>query len=270
MLPLEDTHLDILGKAQRGLNLADEELLKRSSLSAEELQQIRSGAVDRTLLEKIAPPLQLNPVALLASAEKKWTPQAIEISNFKMFTTPFEEMTVNAYLVWDQKSGIAAAFDTGGDVTEMLGFAKDHSLQIQSIFITHTHIDHLFDLDRLSEKTGATSYVGDREPKLEGSQSFTAGKEFHVGSLAIETRLTWGHCEGGITYLIRGLERPVAVVGDALYAGSMGGGMVSWSDALRTTRAEILSLPDETLIASGHGPLTTVAESKINNPFFTF
>jgi glyoxylase-like metal-dependent hydrolase (beta-lactamase superfamily II) len=48
----------------------------------------------------------------------------------------------------------------------------------------------------------------------------------------------------------------------------MGGGGVSYADALRTNREEIISLPDETIIAPGHGPLTTVGEEKGNNPFF--
>jgi glyoxylase-like metal-dependent hydrolase (beta-lactamase superfamily II) len=76
------------------------------------------------------------------------------------------------------------------------------------------------------------------------------------------------HADGGITYVVRGLAHPVAIVGDAIFAGSMGGGKVSYADALRTTRSEILSLPDETILASGHGPLTTVAEQKAHNPFF--
>jgi glyoxylase-like metal-dependent hydrolase (beta-lactamase superfamily II) len=60
----------------------------------------------------------------------------------------------------------------------------------------------------------------------------------------------------------------VAVVGDALFAGSMGGGMVSYEEALRTNRAGIFTLADETIVGPGHGPLTTVGEEKLHNPFF--
>jgi glyoxylase-like metal-dependent hydrolase (beta-lactamase superfamily II) len=67
---------------------------------------------------------------------------------------------------------------------------------------------------------------------------------------------------------VRGLAQPVAAVGDAVFAGSMGGGGVSYPDALRTNREEIITLPDNTIIAPGHGPLTTVGEEKKNNPFF--
>ena len=84
----------------------------------------------------------------------------------------------------------------------------------------------------------------------------------------METRLTSGHSAGGVTYFIRGLARPVAIVGDSIFAGSMGGGMVSYADALRNNREQILTLPDETIICPGHGPLTTVGEQKAANPFF--
>jgi glyoxylase-like metal-dependent hydrolase (beta-lactamase superfamily II) len=129
-------------------------------------------------------------------------------------------------------------------------------------------VDHIIDLDRLRSETGAPAWIGDREPALAGVQPFAVGKSFQVGALTIETRLTWGHADGGVTYVVRGLPRPVAIVGDAIFAGSMGGGKVSYVDALRTTRDEILSLSDDTILAPGHGPLTTVAEENAHNPFF--
>ncbi|MGH8045830.1 MAG: MBL fold metallo-hydrolase, partial [Chthoniobacterales bacterium] len=104
--------------------------------------------------------------------------------------------------------------------------------------------------------------------EVAGAQTFEAGREFAIGALRIESHLTWGHARGGVTYVVRGLARPVAVCGDALFAGSMGGGMVSYADALRTNLSEIFTLPDDTILAPGHGPLTTVGEQRGANPFF--
>jgi hydroxyacylglutathione hydrolase len=53
-----------------------------------------------------------------------------------------------------------------------------------------------------------------------------------------------------------------------MFAGSMGGGAVSYSDALSNNRKKILTLADETVLCPGHGPLTTVGEQKRHNPFF--
>jgi glyoxylase-like metal-dependent hydrolase (beta-lactamase superfamily II) len=149
----------------------------------------------------------------------------------------------------------------------MLGFAKDRGLSIRLILLTHTHPDHIADLDRLKKETGAAAHVCAFEP-VSGAESFKAGHSFQIGGLKIETRQTSGHSAGGITYVIANLERPVAVVGDALFAGSMGGGMISWSDALANNRKHIFSLPDDTVICPGHGPLTTVREEKRHNPFY--
>ena len=71
-----------------------------------------------------------------------------------------------------------------------------------------------------------------------------------------------------MTYFVTGLARPVAIVGDSLFAGSMGGGNVSYADAIQNNLDKILTLPDETIICPGHGPMTSVGEEKAHNPFF--
>lgn len=133
-------------------------------------------------------------------------------------------------------------------------------------FITHIHTDHIFDLDRLLEKTKAQAWVSEKEP-LQGAESFASGRIFHIGALSVETRLTSGHAVGGVTYFIRGLAKPISIVGDSIFAGSMGGGKVSYADALRNNREQVLTLPEETIICPGHGHLTTVGEQKWANPF---
>lgn len=265
--PLEDTAGDILSKAQRGLKLDDAALSERSGVSVDAIQSLRAGS-DDAALGAVAGALGLSAEALLAIAGGHYVPAAVPvIEGLTAFNSPFDDMTVNSYLVWDPASREAAIFDTGSDGQPILDFASGHGLSVKTIFLTHTHTDHIFDLDRLVEKTGAHAWTGDREP-LDGAESFAAGREFKIGGLHVETRLTSGHSKGGITYVIGGLALPVAIVGDAMFAGSMGGGMVCYQEALRSNRSEILSLPDNTVICPGHGPMTTVGEQKISNPFF--
>jgi glyoxylase-like metal-dependent hydrolase (beta-lactamase superfamily II) len=266
-IPLEDNFNDILGKAQRGLKLTDAQLAAKTGVSEAAIAAAKAGKVDEAVLRKLAPALGLGADRLVASARKSWYPAARAIAGVAQFNTPFEDMTVNAYLLWDAATKQAVAFDTGSDCDGMLQTAKRRGVRIALILLTHTHGDHIFDLDRLKKATGAPAFVCELEP-LDGAQSFAAGKRFHVGNLTIESRQTSGHSRGGITYVVAGLEKPVAVVGDAMFAGSMGGGMVSWEDALRNNRQQILTLPDETLLCCGHGPLTTVGEEKKNNPFY--
>ena len=267
-IPLEDNLSDIVGKAQRGLEIADSQLAERAGVTVREVKEIRNGGFNAAVVARIAPVLQLNADALLDAGHNAWYPEPIEpIKGLAAFNTPFDEMTVNSYLLWDPETHRAAAFDTGSDCSELLDFLKQNRLRLDSIFLTHTHGDHIFDLDRLKAHTGATAFVSKRE-RMEGVHPFEEGRRFWVGRLRVETRLTWGHSKGGITYVVTGLSKPIAVVGDALFAGSMGGGQVSYRDALRTNREQILTLHEETVLCPGHGPMSTVGEEKRHNPFF--
>lgn len=268
MIPLEDNFNDILGKAQRGLKLTPEAVAQRAAVSLADVQRVMGGEFDEAVARKLAPVLNLGADALVASGQKAWTPQPIELDGLAQFNTVYEDMTVNAYLAWDPKTKQAVAFDTGSDCSGILKLATGKNLKIALILLTHTHPDHIAALDRLKNETGAKAHVCKLEP-TDGAETFEAGKTFKVGGLTIETRQTTGHSRGGITFVIAGLARPVAVVGDAMFAGSMGGGMISYEDALRNNREKILTLPDNTVLCPGHGPLTTVGEQKQHNPFYT-
>jgi hydroxyacylglutathione hydrolase len=266
-IPLEDSFVDVIGKAQRGLGLDDDALAKSCGCNKEAIKSLKEGQLDLPLLRKIGAKLKLKDDSLIELAHGLWQPAPIQLVDLFLFNTPFVDMTVNSYLAVDFDNRIAVAFDTGADATLMLEFLKKQGLKLELILLTHSHGDHILELDRLVEKTGAKAYISEREA-LTGAESFQARKTFHVGSLQIETRSTWGHSPGGISYVIQGLSKPVAVVGDALFACSMGGGKVSYEAALATNRKEIFTLPDETVLCPGHGPMTTVSEQKTHNPFF--
>jgi hydroxyacylglutathione hydrolase len=268
VIPLEDNYTDIVGKAQRGLGLSDIDLARQAGVSASELGHFKGGGFDADTARKVAGPLQLGAGALIELGRKSWHPAPVEVAGLAAFNTPYQDMTVNSYLVFDSKTAQAAAFDTGSSAAGMLEFIKERQLKVAYIFLTHSHPDHVADLKGLQTATGAPAYVGENE-HLHGPKPFPAGQIFRLGSLKIDTRQTSGHARGGITYVVAGLERRLAVVGDALFASSMGGGAVSYEEALRTNRKEIFSLPDDTVICPGHGPMTTVGEQKKHNPFYT-
>ena len=268
MIPLEDNAGDIVGKAQRGLGISDSALAEKAKVSAETIRKLRGGDFEKSALLSIAPVLDLDARALGEIAKGEWLPKKIEsLDGLAQFTTDYNGMAVNAYLVWDPAKRVAAAFDTGADSREMVRFAKHHKLDVQLILLTHAHPDHVADLPGLREETGADVFTSAREP-VPGAEPIDEGKTFPLGNLRIDTRLTWGHSPGGITYVVTGLLRPIAIVGDSLFAGSMGGGNVSYRDALQNNLEKILTLPDETIVCPGHGPMTSVAEEKQHNPFF--
>jgi len=268
-IPLEDFFEDIIGKAMRGRHISEAELSERAGVDRDILGRLCRGEFcDEEALTRIAPVLGLDPAALTLSASKAWAPRPVSLDGLAQFNTPYRDMMVNAFLLWDPATRDAAAFDTGTDVAPLLAEIEKRGLRLTSIFITHTHNDHIADLDRLKAAAPAARVHANRAEPWPGAEAFVEGARFAIGGLGVEARTTSGHSVGGTTYVVTGLVHPVAVVGDALFAGSMGGGMVSFDDALRNNREKILTLPDDTVLCPGHGPLTTVAEEKRHNPFF--
>jgi glyoxylase-like metal-dependent hydrolase (beta-lactamase superfamily II) len=265
--PLEDTFADVLTKAMRGMVLSDACVAERANCAASDVQSLRLGEWNPSIAKQIAPVLNLSARALASLADGSALPSETAPTGVRAFSTPFEDMVVNSYLVWDPATRRAFAFDTGADCSGMLDCIHTQNLKLEAVLITHTHGDHIFELDRLCAKTGAPAFVNEREP-LEGAEPFATGRQWEADGLRIETRLTWGHSKGGTSFVVRGLERPVAVVGDALFAASMGGGMISYADALRTNKEQLFTLPKETLICPGHGPLTSIGWELGHNPFF--
>lgn len=267
-LPLEDNPEDIVGKAQRGLGLTEPQLAERAGLSTDVVVALLEGQLDESALRAVAPVLALDADSLVRQANGDFEPEPVELEGLLMANTEFDDMTVNAFIVFDPATRVGALFDTGAKVDPLVEQARALDLNIEQVFLTHTHADHIADLgNALQDFAVGQAMVGEGEG-FAGAVPFASGAKFAIGNLQVETRLTWGHAKGGITFVISGLKRPLAIVGDAIFAGSMGGGKESYADALETNRQAIFTLPDDTVVACGHGPLTSVGEEKANNPFF--
>lgn len=269
-IPLEDNVSDIIGKAQRGLQIADAELAQRAEVSLADLAAVKAGEPHVAVLRRIARHLRLGPDALEALAAKTWYPAQPNFpAGFAIFNTPYEDITVNSYLIWDSRTKLGAAFDTGADSTAMLDTINAEKLSVRYIFLTHTHEDHVADLARLATATGAEVWSHEREPApWPAAKTFRENAHFHLGPLAIKTLLTSGHSPGMTTFYVTGLSWPIAVVGDAIFAGSMGGSVTHFQEQYKNNREKLLTLPRDTVLACGHGPLTTLGQEKQHNPFF--
>lgn len=269
IIPIEDNFEDIIAKSMRGRHVSESDLAEKTGVAPDVLHRLCRGEFcDEPALAKVARVLALDPSALTMSASCVWRPQPVELTGLDIFNTPYRDMRVNAFLVYDPDSKKAAVFDTGTDSGPIVERAGELELEIESVFLTHTHNDHIADLDRLVGALENVSVYSNAKEPWPGTETFSAGVEFSIGSLTVKTFTTSGHSVGGTTYFVEGLARPVAVVGDAIFAGSMGGGIVSFADAWKNNREKILTLPENTILCPGHGPLTSVGEEKRNNPFF--
>lgn len=269
-IPLEDNFNDVINKAQRGLKITDAALAERAEVSAPDLAAVKAGRPIDAVIRRVARHLRLSPDALEDLAHKRWYPQQpVFPHSFAAFNTVHEDMTVNSYLLWDPRDRVAAAFDTGADAGGMIDLIQAEKLAVRYIFITHAHEDHIADLPKLVQATGAEVWSHVQEPlALPGAKTFQENVHFHLGGLAIKTLLTCGHSPGMTTFYVTGLSWPLAVVGDAVFASSMGGSAEHFAEQFQHNKTKLLTLPRDTVLACGHGPLTTVAQEKEHNPFF--
>lgn len=272
-MTLEDHAGDVVRKARLMLDVPAAEVAKAGRVGEEDLAAFeRSGTPPAGWdWDAAACRLQLSGAKLKAMAGG-WLPAPVDLGTWRelrVLTTAGEGMTVNAYLVWDEVTREAALFDTGFDAAPILALIEAEQLSLQHLFITHTHGDHVAALESLRARFPKIRLH--TNAKSAPPQHRNVPNAFiHLGSLRITHRDTPGHAEDGVTYIIGTFPEDapnVAVVGDAIFAGSLGGAPGRGALARAKVMEQILSLPGPTLICPGHGPLTTVAEQKASNPF---
>lgn len=214
-------------------------------------------------------PLDLDPEKLEALAAG-WKPAEVDLGRWdglEMVTTIDHGMAVNAFLVWDPETREAVVFDTGWTSNPLKEILEAKKLQLTHLLITHSHRDHVADVAGLRTAFPKMKTLGAGD----GWDTPPFESTLQIGRLNVHALATPGHAEDGVTYVVQGWcpdAPPVVLVGDVLFAGSMGGAREHLALAKKCAREHILSLPGGSLICPGHGPLTTVAEQLKANPFF--
>jgi hydroxyacylglutathione hydrolase len=271
---LEDNIGDVIRKGRLSSNTTPAATAAAAGLSEAELTAIEeTGKIDKQPnWAALGKTIGLDGTKLQRLAGG-WTPTGVDLSicrELRQITSSGNGMTVNCYLVWDEVSRDAALFDTGFDTAPIFQLIEENGLNLRHLFITHLHDDHVAAMEPIRQKFPKMHLHVNS--KTVPPQHRTRSNDFlHLGSLRITNRETPGHADEGVTFIIGTWPEDaphVAIVGDAIFAGSMGGGRDQWDLAKQKVREQIFSLPAETLICPGHGPVTTVALEKENNPFF--
>ena len=253
-IPLEDDACDVIAKAMHGLAISPRQLAELTGLSEKFIHAALKGDHSDETLNKIAPALQLSAAALIGLA--KYRPNATAPSGLIGFVSPFGHAGVNAYVIITAAN--ALVFDTGTDASAITHFLAENNLVLDTLYITHRHHDHT---------AGTSSF---NNPCIIYPEDAPPGNRRDVLPGHTLTILdVGGHTNPARAYFYEGLEDPVCIVGDSIFAGSMGKtpNSSSYQQALQTAAENVLTLPPNTILCPGHGPLTTVADEKINNPF---
>lgn len=272
-MQLEDHIGDVIAKERFHQKISAADAAKAAGVSEEVLAAFEdAGSSDQPVnLDQLAQLLGMDPAKLKGIANG-WVPAEPQLSRWptlrKVVST--EAFAVNAYLAWDPGTKETAIFDTGWKADGLFEVIAREGLKPVHFFITHSHTDHVADMAAVRQTFPGLKLHSDVKGTPESSRN-RRDEVVSVGCLRISNRQTTGHAPDGVTYVIDGWPGgapKVAIVGDAIFAGSMGKGNLSAEEAKRTAREAILTLPDDTLVCPGHGAFTTVGEEKAHNPFF--
>jgi|AP95_1055475.scaffolds.fasta_scaffold11953_2 glyoxylase-like metal-dependent hydrolase (beta-lactamase superfamily II) len=277
-MQLEDEFGDVVGKARRGQEKSVREVAEAAGLSPEDVERMEGYELipGPAQVQRLARFLGLDEVKLLGSAEKGFFPlypsgRPVEGLTVEMIILG-SDFLMNGYVVGCTQTGKGVVIDPGFEAERVLKAVETAGLDIESVLLTHGHGDHTGALSEVCQATDAPAFVNQADLDLMGSLStkieggIEAGDDISVGHQRLRARATPGHTNGGMSLV----GDRLVFVGDALFAGSMGGTR-SQSDYQRqreAVRSEILALDERVTLYPGHGPATTVAEEKANNPFF--
>jgi glyoxylase-like metal-dependent hydrolase (beta-lactamase superfamily II) len=200
---------------------------------------------------------------------------------------PVGPLQCNCSIIGDEASREAMVIDPGDDIADVLALIQKHNLQVKQIVVTHAHIDHVGGAMKLRAATGApillnqndytllkmldvqAAWIGVPPPgNVDIDHSISDLDKVQAGSLVAQVMQTPGHTEGSICLYFPAQKKLIA--GDTLFAGSIGrtdlpGG--SFEKIISSIHEKLLTLPDETIVVPGHGPLTSIGEERESNPF---
>jgi len=206
----------------------------------------------------------------------------------KIVQIPNGVFAENCYLVVDERAGECAIVDPGEEAGLILHKVKETGTKPVAIWLTHAHLDHVLGVSRVAADTGAPVWLhpADRplydavpdqaawfglappEPLPAPDQELAHGARLTVGDVSFEVRHAPGHSPGSVCLVGPG----VALSGDVLFAGSIGRTDLPGGDfetLIASIERELLPLPDDTILYSGHGPETTIGRERHTNPFLT-
>ncbi|MDM8520977.1 MBL fold metallo-hydrolase [Anaerolineales bacterium HSG6] len=192
----------------------------------------------------------------------------------------------NCYIAGCEKTKEGVIIDPGDNAPLILEMVKEMGLTIKYVLNTHAHFDHIManaevveatgvplaihplELPLLRQNGGAALFGLSGRPSPDPDMELAEGDTISMGQYKFEVLFTPGHTIGHVSFYEPNAH--IIFDGDVLFAQGIGrtdlpGG--SYDTLMRSIREKLLVLPDETIVYSGHGPVTTIGQERISNPW---
>jgi hydroxyacylglutathione hydrolase len=193
----------------------------------------------------------------------------------------------NGYVVRRPGGREAIAIDPGAESGAMADWADAAGCTITDIVLTHAHLDHIEGVGNLVARTNAPVWLHPADRPLYDTapaqaamfgmrvstlpppnREIVAGQPLELAGIRFDVRHAPGHAPGHVVLYVE--DAGLAFVGDVVFQGSIGrtdlpGG--SYQELMDAIRSQVLTLPDETRLYTGHGPETSVGHERATNPF---
>lgn len=205
----------------------------------------------------------------------------------KLAFNPFQE---NTYIISNNTAQcwiVDPGMSTNAEQQDMLAYIGSKQLQPVAIINTHAHIDHILGVDFIAQHFNIPFFIHEKElPILQNAantakmfgfqyegvqtqvQYLSEQKNYQLGTEYIDILLVPGHSPGSIAFYSE--KDNWVISGDALFAGGIGRTdllMGDYDTLIQSIKNELLTLPDDTIVYSGHGGTTTISSERKNNPF---
>ena len=197
-------------------------------------------------------------------------------------------ISTNAFLLWEKGGKEAVLIDAPPFCSsEINALLTKNKLALKEIWLTHGHWDHIAGVSEFSD--AGAKVIGHRADKflfespqlmsgfsmpgvsllpIEINQWVEDGEQLDLWGRVVNIFHCPGHCPGNIAFYLN--DEKICFVGDVIFSGSVGrtdlpGGNLK--ELERSIKQKIYTLPDNTELAVGHGPNTSVGKEKIGNPY---
>lgn len=199
---------------------------------------------------------------------------------------PVGAIQTNCYLAGCEETKEGVIIDPGDEAERILVEVEAAGLTIKYVLNTHAHFDHILangpvveatgaplaihplDIPLLRQGGGANFFGLPAEPGPEPDIELAEGDTINFGNYSLQVLFTPGHTPGHVSFY----EAKAAIIfdGDVLFAGGIGrtdlpGG--DYETLMTSIRQKLMPLPDDTIVCSGHGPITTIGRERVSNPW---